>query len=365
MVKLVAVILSLMAALTGCTNDPISPVNPDNPVKQEEPTATEGISIVPTMQDEINTDAAWCATFQLVWNDMKNEVVKQDIVFSPQEKIVERLNAETFTEDMLSSEYYYKKFGLRTPALKAEIEKGIKEKFNETSKILDSFDWPNDAEDPLNPKYFFYAMLKREFTFPKVFTILKNGKFGNNQNAVKYFGINDDTEREVYNQVNVLYYNSQNDFAIVLETENNDQVIFCKNPEGKTFEEIYQNIIEKSNHYSGKYYFTSNDDLKIPYISFNERKDYSELSGKPFLLADGREGIISSAIQTIEFDLNEKGGKIKSEAGISMNVTSMAPTVEIEYRHFYVDDTFAMFLKEADKDVPYFAAKISDITKFN
>ena len=32
-------------------------------------------------------------------------------------------------------------------------------------------------------------------------------------------------------------------------------------------------------------------------------------------------------------------------------------------REFVVDDTFTIFLKEKDKELPYFAAKISDITK--
>ena len=41
----------------------------------------EGITVVPTMNDTITADSSWCGTFQLVWNDMKNEVVKKDIVF--------------------------------------------------------------------------------------------------------------------------------------------------------------------------------------------------------------------------------------------------------------------------------------------
>lgn len=28
------------------------------------------------MRDTITTDSSWCGTFQLVWNDMKNDVVK-------------------------------------------------------------------------------------------------------------------------------------------------------------------------------------------------------------------------------------------------------------------------------------------------
>jgi len=37
---------------------------------------------------------------------------------------------------------------------------------------------------------------------------------------------------------------------------------------------------------------------------------------------------------------------------------------EPEPRYFYVDDTFAIFLREKGKDMPYFAGIITDITKF-
>ena len=38
--------------------------------------------------------------------------------------------------------------------------------------------------------------------------------------------------------------------------------------------------------------------------------------------------------------------------------------MEEEKREFSVDNTFSIFLIERGKDTPYFAAKISDITKF-
>ena len=58
---------------------------------------TEGVTVVPTMNDLISNDSSWCATFQLVWNDLKNEIVKQDIIFNPQIEMVRNLNKEEFT----------------------------------------------------------------------------------------------------------------------------------------------------------------------------------------------------------------------------------------------------------------------------
>ena len=75
---------------------------------------------------------------------MVNEVVKKDVKFNPQLKIVENLNKQSFTNKELSPDNYYSKFWLLTLDLKAEIENWIKEKFNETSDILDQWaDWSN------------------------------------------------------------------------------------------------------------------------------------------------------------------------------------------------------------------------------
>lgn len=57
------------------------------------------------MYDEISSDVAWSPTFELIWNDLKNEIVKQDIVFEEKNKIVDNLNKECFQENMINSNY--------------------------------------------------------------------------------------------------------------------------------------------------------------------------------------------------------------------------------------------------------------------
>jgi hypothetical protein len=51
----------------------------------------------------------------------------------------------------------------------------------------------------------------------------------------------------------------------------------------------------------------------------------------------------------------------KSNDEVIISRGSMVPTEKI--RNFIVDDTFCIFLKEKDKELPYFAAEISDISK--
>lgn len=333
--------------------------------------STEGITTVLTLDDEITDNTIWCGTFQLIWNDLKNDLAKQDIVFNPQLKVVENLNKETFTTKELSEASYYKKIGTPSLKLKEEIKKAIKDKFNETSDILDDFDWEN--RDPLD--YFLYVMLKKEFQFEKAFEELENGKFRDYDN-VKYFGIKSDETGELKQQVDVLYYKSKDDFAVKLRTKQEDEVILCKNPEGKTFGEIYNNILDKTevkvynmpnnqdNYEAIKVYgeLKEGELLKVPNIKLKEKNEITEIEDKKFLFSNGEVYSIEKALQTIEFELDRTGGKIKSEAGMMVKNESVAIMDEI--REFSIDDTFAIFLIEKGKDKPYFAGKINDITKF-
>ena len=317
---------------------------------------TEGINTIATLEDEVTQNTIWCGTFQLIWNDLKNDLAKQDILFNPQIEMVENLNKGTFSTRDLSERYYYKKLGKPTINLKQEIENAIKDKFNETSNILEDFDWNNNEND----SYFLYAMLKKEFQFEHKFEELENGKFAEAED-VKFFGINaNNNNEELRDQVEVLYYNSKDDFAIKLDTRQDDEVILCKNPQGNTFNEIYTNILNQERNYHGEDDLQSGELLKIPNIKLAEKHEFTELENKPSTFSTGEQYYIEKALQTIEFTLDKTGGRVESEAGMMANKTSII----VEPREFSVDNTFAIFLIEEDRQNPYFAAKIDDITKF-
>ena len=316
---------------------------------------TKGVDVVPTLSDKISKDTSWCPTFQLIWNDFKNDIVKQDIKFDEKLDMLDNLNKEDFTKNDISDSYYYKIYGRKNLELKSKIENAIKEKFDQKSDILDQFDWSSDALDSgedIIDRYFLYSMLYREFEFNMKFDTF-NDKFKDIEN-VEYFGIikNNDVVRE---QIRVYYYNNENDFAIKLITKNNDEVIVIKNPKGETFDEIYNSVKDKK-----VYEFNDKDNFMMPKIDFNVLREYDELENKEIVTLDGIY-TIEKAIQSVKFSLDEKGGKVKSEAG--MDVIYESSSVE-KHRNFYVNDTFALFLKESNKDKPYFALRVDDISKF-
>ena len=324
--------------------------------KKNRPTYSNTKSdVVLSLEDKIANNTIWCGTFNLIWNDLKNDLAKQDIVFTPQLEEVINLNKGTFGTKDLNESSYYKKYGHPTLELKKEMEKAIKEKFNESSDILDDFDWNGSLDD-----YILYAMLKKVFTFPTPFDKLNDSYF-KDVNDVKYFGINDKSESKLRDQVTVLYYEDTG-YAVKLNTNENDEVILVMGDNGSSFLDVYNNTINKSNSYTKKT-FTKNDYLMVPNINLNIKKSFDQLTNKTFLFSNGDEYHISKALQTIKFELDNKGGKIKSEAGMQVSKNSVAFD-EDERRVFNFNDTFIIFLKEKNKDLPYFAAKVSDIKNF-
>ena len=383
-IVLVVLLILAMFAAKNITNINRNNTSVDNTIKssetkKEEKEYSEDIEVVATLEDTITKNSAWCGTFQLVWNDMQNEVVKQDIVFKEQIDLVENLNKQTFKEEDISEEYYYKTYGLKTLDLKNEIEEGIKEKFEQNSDILDSLDWTGVPQDDTgypddHKEYLFYVMLYREFNFEKEFNELENDIFEGSQEEYKdisYFGVKLNGNYELRNQVEVLYYNSNEDFAVILNTKEGDEVILVKGDNGNTFNDIYSAVLTKNEKYKGKLIFTENDTLKVPNLDLDVLKKYEELvengdGTKIFYAADGDECSIKNAIQTIKFTLDKSGGKIKSEAVIEMYKDSamIEEPKEVEYRYFEFDSEFTIFLREEGKDLPYFAANIDDITLF-
>lgn len=312
------------------------------------------LNVVASLEDEVSLNSIWCGTFNIVWNDLKEYVAKGNIILNSPSTMADNLNKSTFNVSYLSDDSYYKTHGYQTYELRDKIKKEIKDKFNEESDILDDFEWKEKTTD-----IFLYAMLKKDFEFKNPFDKLEDSTFKKYSN-VKYFGINKKSNDVLREQVSVLYYNNSNEFAIKIDAKGNDEVILIKNPNGKSFLDIYNNITNNSNVYEGSKKLEKNEHLSIPNIDFKTKVNFKEVENKKFNTSEGDTYIIAKTLQTINFSLDNKGGKLKSEAAISTKETS---SVIEDIRYFDINDTFAIFLKEKDKNLPYFASLISDISQ--
>lgn len=293
----------------------------------------------------------WCITFQLIWNDFMDKFSDGKPVrfVGGNPPLADELNKKLYTKDLLSDKSYYITQGKLSLKLKKEIEKAIYKKFKEKSDILDRIDW--NAKD----SYLFYTMLKKDFTFLTPFDKLDAQPFNRSDFVVKYFGINKKSDRKLRNNADVIFYNNSDDFAVKLNTKENEEVILYRTDNKDTFENLYTRVYKDFRNYGE---FDKNDILYIPNIDVNKLISYDELCGKK--LKDSNY-MISQALQTIKFKLDDKGGTLKSEAAMAIMKTSLEPPKR--ERYFIFNKPFVLFLKEKGKDKPYYAMYIDD-TKY-
>lgn len=314
------------------------------------------IEVLPTMNTQSTAqNRIWVGTFQLVWNELTDKIVKAPVKFLDfDSQMANNLNQKQFKKSNLNEKSYYVKSGIVSPALKTEIEKNIKSKFHETSDILKMFDFTYNPE-----KIFVYAMLKKDFRFTNAFDKLATGNFGNSQEKVKYFGINDNSNQKLYKNVNVLFYNDDNDFAVKLYTKGKDEVLLYRTNDDKTFDKYYAELNDKTAKYSGDKNFVKNDTLTIPDIKLYQETSFNELEGHQIV---GTNMQIDKTIETVDFRMNNKGVKLKSEAAIMLRCMSLAPR---EGRDFTFNNNFVLFLIEKNQNTPYYAMKVSDVAAIN
>ena len=343
--KVIIIVLCVGLLLTGVTYATVKIVE----------NIAHKAKIVPTFTSEISTidtNKVWVGTFNLVWNDLMNDIVKGKIEFEDGESyLANELNKQTFKANELSDNSYFKIHGKANIELKNKIENSIKQKFNENSQVLERISW-NDPNG-----YVLYAMLKKEFTFLQPFsTAMGSMQFNNSEQKVKYFGTDSSNTPEASKNVEILFYNSENDFAIELETKEGEEVILYKtNGYEKSFEENYQELRNKQQKYLGAKELGPNDMLRIPFVKIEDEINYDELCGRFIKNTNG--AYIKQAIQTIDFELNNFGGSIKSEAVIDMTWASIIDAS----RKMFFDSDFILYLKEDNKDQPYFALKVDNL----
>ena len=152
-----------------------------------------------------------------------------------------------------------------------------------------------------------------------------------------------------------MFYNADNDFAVKIATLEGEEVILYRTDNVKDFENTYLELEQKTNSYNGRTtMIREKDELKVPFIKVKAVINYDELCNKTIKNSNG--AYIKYAMQNVDFSLDNYGGNIKSEAYVDIYMSSSLE----KPRYFNFTDNFVLFLKEADKETPYFALLVDN-----
>lgn len=298
---------------------------------------------------ENSRDLVWSGTFQIAWNELI-KTYGNSIEFEEDIPFVKKLNSQIFTKEMLSIDDYYIMVGKTNHDLKDKIKDDIKDKFDRSDKnIINTIDFSDDKGITI------YSTLNKEFEFINKFDKLSNSKFGECKENVKYFGINNQSDELLNENVEVIYFDySEENYAVKLKTKSNEEVILYKGDTSESFETLYDEIIKAEEEFDGKKEFSEHDEIMIPYINLNAIIKYTELCNKVILGTEGN--FIKNAVENVNFVLNETGVNLNSKTVIQDTMMSSY----IDTRYFLFDNKFVLFLKEKECEKPYFAIKIND-----
>lgn len=279
--------------------------------------------------DENTINNLWVGTLDLAWKDLEEKIGLNKIELEGEmPQIANDLNESTFSKEMLNPNDY-----------KINVERTV------------------------TNGYKIDATLNKELNFLESFDNFSDYKwtFGNDDEAIKYFGINNASPEEMNKNVEILFYNKlnngsllSNDMAIKLKTKEGDEIILYRTDDKKSFDEYYEDIKAKTKNYKGRTEFSEDDELRIPYVKVNGMINYKQLYDKKIKNSKGL--YIYDVIQNVNFYLNERGCNLSSKATM---VTEYMGIGE-DTKYCYFQDTFIIFMKEANSDKPYFALKVDN-----
>lgn len=319
------------------------------------------LTMVANFNDQLSDNACWCSTLNIAWNDFRKRYNKKNYILKEKNAFAEKLDMNCENIPHVDESEILTKAGMQVEKFKKRLEKEISKKFDEKSDVLNQIIWKKGCK---SENWIFYTMYKAKFAFKKEFEIFENEyKFKRYDKAVKFLGCNKYCDGY---KIFPKYYNNQNDFAVQLKTNDERKTIYvCRTDKDDSFKNIYDSMINSHNKE-----YTKIKSFAMPFLKFATQKDYTRQLGEYTLLRKKFSLIkpafikLNKMIQTLQFELNNKEAKAKSEAVISVrcgaSVSCKMP--EPKYYDFIFDDKFYLFLVEDHK--PVLAVKVTDIENF-
>ena len=335
----------LSMALCGCSR--IEPVPFAEAPEEVDSKSLVGTVIVSNLEEAISPgkNLVYCGTFQLAWNELRDEVIGEDIHLVGEPPLVAKLNRKLVTKDMVPRGSYIAMVGFGKDEIVRQINEALVEEFGDAAPVVEEEMKPGDI--------LAYAYLLRVLRFATPFEKLEaplDFPDADVATPVVAFGIEEYNEknarhRRMAEQVEVFTYDyDTEEFVVRLTVDSEaDELILAKIAPKETLQATVEAVRQRMTQNIPKR-LSHEDTLQIPRLSFNIMHSYDELLGRGLLNKGFETYFISKAFQSVQFSLCEIGVQVASE--------SLIEAMSIP-RKLVFDSPFLIMLLKKESDSPY------------
>ncbi len=323
-------------------------------------TRLERTVIVPTLDSPSppGKNVIWCSSFQLAWNEIRDNVIGAPLQVIGAQPLADRLNNVPHCASDLDPRSVYAAGGWIRDGIVDQIKKDMAARF--PSQELPDF---NDYEEIGGLLAYSYLTAHVPFKYP--FRQV-NGKFTftdsqGNESNVKGFGLWQaflSQYEDIRRQIEILYvlpedsehFEGTKEYALDLcrHSEPYQVVVAVVEPKGtlaETYEHVQQGIEQfrkQGPRYEHARWFQESDELRVPEMFYRIDHRFTELIGK--MVANVGMPIVE-AMQTVEFRLDRSGALLESQARVAIAATP---------REFLFDRPFLIYMKKRNAARPFF-----------
>jgi hypothetical protein len=282
--------------------------------------------VVPTLDTPVpgGKNAIWCASFQIAWDRLKNDVAGEAIQVATAEAAAARLNAGELPPDAIDEASCYATAGRVKDGIRERIRADMQKRFQKAAIEFGSADSAVVAYAYLQTRILF-TIPYFENNEPLEF-IGGDGKV----TAVSSFGLGHKQVGrylKLHDQPELLYVNLNHEpgqwkppteFVLDLCHDSTpNQVIVARIPRKETLKETLDDLKRRLTKPPSKEYRNAVSVLLVPNLNWNIRHRFGELEGSDKRLLNSKlQGLyVSDAIQTVDFHLDRSGVELRSEAG--------------------------------------------------
>jgi len=323
--------------------------------------------IVPTLDTLMpkGKNVIWCSSFQIAWNELKDNIIGEPVRVVGAEEIANCLNQAKQSHADISEESYYAVGGCVRDGITEEIQAEMAKRF----PIEPIPEFPEMSAEAIIIYCYLEASVKFKIPFLENKKDLSFKDSRGNKILITSFGARPQDQggcRKLRKQVEVLYFlRDQHHPCVIVEsaidlckyTKPYQMVLARIEPKetlGETLSDLEEKIERSTKEDEYYHEFGINDVLLVPNMFWKIIHHFAEL--EPEKVDDviirkhlGNEGYttywIKFAIQTIQFKLDRSGAELKSEAKLG---------IEALPRNFVFTGPFLLYIKKRGGEHPFF-----------